>query len=381
MKVRILDSRALSEISPAALAGYARSAGWKKSGPFGKHADVYVGSNRPELTLPRTDQLSDYASSISRLIGILGEFSNKDEISIYRELIGADQDVIRVRSIAAADDGSVPINNGVEMVAQAREMLLAAACATSTPQTVYRAGANREATDYLKNVRLGQTEHGSFVVTMMSPVPPLLQIPLDHISVDFEDEPFERQVTRRLVEALKASRDAAEQAHTGDGAPAFDRAVAAGVSANLCDAIARLLSGTHGLEVSVDWAKIRPTGENRRSVRFSENDEGAFKEAARSFRNRAPRPDQKLFGAVLKLSRDERQLEGQVTFKVDLDDKTISVGAMLDQQNYSTAVRAHDARNPVIVTGDLERVNQRWRLTNAIVREFVSDGENEGENP
>ena len=381
MKVRILDSRALSEISPAALAGYVRSAGWIKSGPFGKHADVYVGSDRPELILPRTDQLSDYASALSRLIDILGEFTNKDEVWIYRELIGADQDVIRVRSIAAADDGSVPINNGVEMVAQAREMLLAAACATSTPQTVYRAGANREATDYLKNVRLGQTEHGSFVVTMMSPVPPLLQIPLDHARTDFEDEPFERQVTRRLVEALEASRCAVEKAHTGDGALAFDQAVAAGVSANFCDAIAKLLNGTRGLEVSVAWAKTRPTCENRGSIRFSENDEGAFKEAARSFRDRSPRPDQKLFGTVLKLSRDDTQIEGQVTFKVDLDGKTISVGAMLDQRNYSTAVHAHDTRNPVIVTGDLERVNQRWRLTNAIVREFVGDDENEEENP
>ena len=381
MKVRILDTRSLSEISPAALAGYARSAGWKKTESFGKHADVYVGENRPELILPRTDQLSDYVAVLSRLIGILAESAGKDEVSIYRELIGADQDVIRVRSIAAADDGSVPINNGVEMVAQAREMLLAAACATSAPQPVYRAGANREAADYMKNVRLGQTEYGSYVVTIMSPVPPLLQIPLDQAWVDFDDEPFERKVTRRLVEALEASRDAAEQAHAGDGAPAFDRAVASGVSANLCDAIARLLDDTRGLEVSIAWAKTRPTSRIRDCVRFSENDGGAFKEAARTFRNRSPRPDQKLFGTVLKLSRDEKQIEGQVTFKVDLDGKTISVSATLDQQNYSTAVHAHEARNPVIVTGDLERVNLRWCLTNAMVRQIIGDDETEGENP
>ena len=78
--------------------------------------------------------------------------------------------------IGRENNGSVLLDEGVELVSQAREMLLAAACATTTPQPVYRAGANRKAGEYMKRVRLGQTEHGSFAVTLMAPVPPMLQM-------------------------------------------------------------------------------------------------------------------------------------------------------------------------------------------------------------
>jgi len=76
---------------------------------------------------------------------------------------------------------------------------------------------------------------------------------------------------------------------------------------------------------------------------------------------------------VNRLIRDEGQIEGQVTFKVEMDGKIHSVSAMLDQKNYSVAIQAHEARNPVIVTGDLGRIRQRWHIANAAVREFVSD--------
>ena len=372
MKTQILDVAALRAVSPGALAAYARGQGWAKHEAYGNHGDIYVGDGRPEIVVPRTELLHDYASVISRLVGIFGDVTEQDELAVYRDLIGADHDVVRVRAIGADDDGSVPIDKGVELVSQAREMLLAAACATKTTQPVYRAGANREAAEYMKQVRLGQTEHGSFVVTLMAPVPPILQPPLDETWTDFDEEPFERQVTRRLVRALEASRDAAEKAHSGDGAQAFDQAVADGVSANLCDAVARLIEPSNKLEVSVNWAKTRPTPESRSSIFFTESDAGAFKEAARTFRARQPRPDTTLFGSVHKLRRDQDEAEGQVTFKVDMDGKIQSVGAVLDQNSYSTAISAHDARNPVIVSGDLERIGQRWRMTNAFIREIVS---------
>ena len=377
MKTRILAPSALATVSPAALAAYVRGEGWMKTEPYGQHGDIYKADDRPELILPRTDRLVDYVSVVSRLLGILSEVNGQDEIAIYRDLTGADHDVVRVRAIVSEEDGTVPINQGVEMVAQAKEMLLSAACATRSAQAVYRTGANREAADYMKQVRLGQTEQGSFVVTMMSPVPPLLLPVLYPTWVDYDDEPHERQVTRRLVEALEASCDAAEKAHSGDGAAAFENAVGAGVSANLCDAVAKLIEGTNGLEVTVSWAKTRPTPEPRRRIRFSESDARAFKEAARLFLAREPRPDTVLFGTVHKLTRGEYEIEGQATFRVDMDGKNQSVSAVLDQRNYSVAIHAHEANNPVILTGDLERVKQRWRMANAAVREFVTDDDAE----
>lgn len=374
MKAQILDAEALRAVSPAALVAFARGEGWERSETYGAHADVFAAPGKPEIILPRTDRLADYASVVSRLIGVFSRHIQLDELSVYKDLAGADRDVVRVRTADADDDGSVLLDAGVRIVSEAREMLLAAACAARNPQPLYRAGANREASEYMQRVRLGQTEQGSFVVTLLAPVPPLLQPQLDPSWAALEDEPLERRVTRRLVLALEASRNAAELALSGDPG-AFERAVAQGVSANLCEAVGKLIDQSSGVDISVTWARTRPTPEAHRKIVFSGNDAEILKEAARTFRLRQPKPDVTLFGTVHKLKRDQDEVEGSVTLKALIDDRPQSVTAILDQANYGVAVRAHGSKSPVIVTGDLERTKHRWQLTNGRVREVPTEDE------
>lgn len=384
MKADIIDADALRAISPAALSAYARGEGWSRLYPFGDHADVYAGENLPEVILPRTAQLSDYPNVVSGLLKEFSSVAGRDELATYRDLIGADRDVVRVRSQVEEDDGTVDLESGVRMVAQARDMLLAAACAVKSPQALYRAGANKEAIEYMRRVRLGQTEHGSFVVTLFAPVPPMLQQTLDAGWAPLADEPLERKVTRRLVEALYASRNAAELASMGEG-NAFESAVSKGVSANLCEALAGLLDQSQRVEISITWARTRPAPERSQTISFTENDAGILREAARTFRLKQPIPDVTLFGTVHKLRRELHHVDGVVTLKALIDEKPQSIQAVLDQGNYSVAVRAHDAKSPIMVTGDLERVGQRWQLTNGSVTEIslddlFEDGSNEGGN-
>jgi hypothetical protein len=220
---------------------------------------------------------------------------------------------------------------------------------------------------------LGQTEQGSFVVTLLAPIPPQLQASQQGLFPSFEDEPFERQVTRRLAESLDALRGAVELAASGDGQGAFERAVADGVSANLCEAVAGLIAQSAGIDISVTWARTRPTLEAHRRIAFSTNDAEIVTEAARVFRARHPRPEVSLFGTVHTAKRRDEDVEGLVTLKAMVDEKPQSVRAVLDQSNYSIAVRAHDNKLPVIVKGDLERVGQRWQLTNAQVTNLSND--------
>jgi hypothetical protein len=174
MKASIIDIRALAALTPAALSAYARAEGWRRTEKFGEHSDVYALHGSPELIIPGIESLGDYASVVSSIIGVLAKVEGRDELQVYRDLVGADRDVIRVTAQEAEDDGSVRIDAGVEIVLQARDMLLSAACAAKDPRPTYRAGKIKEASDYMDRVRLGQTEHGSFVVTLLAPVPPAL---------------------------------------------------------------------------------------------------------------------------------------------------------------------------------------------------------------
>ena len=291
MKVSIRDRGALLAVSPAALSAYARAAGWRRHEPYGEHSDVYVGDSRQEIIVPRTERLGDYATVVATLIDTFAGVTAQDESSVYRSLVTADRDVVCIR-VAESEDGSVALEDGANLVGGTRDLVLSAACSLREPQPVYRAGTNREAADLLKQMRLGQTDQGSFVVTLLTPIVPP---PMPALFPDPDDRnaPIERRMTRRLVEAVTAARQATERAAAGDDG-AFEETVGNGVSANLCDALVQIIEPFPTLDVSVSWARTRPVAIPGTVVRFGRADAALLRQAAGSLRERAPRPDVRL---------------------------------------------------------------------------------------
>ncbi len=369
MRVSIQDRGALAAVSPAALSAYARAAGWKRQEPYRVHSDVYVGEARPDIIVPRTERLGDYASVVAALIDTFASVAGQDQLAVYRSLVTTDRDVVRVRA-AESEDGSVTLTAGVSLIDGAREMLLSAACSLRERQPVYRAGANREASDLLNRVRLGQTDHGSFVVTLLTPVVPP---PMPALFPDPDDRnaPVERRMTMHLVEALTAVRQATERTAAGDK-EAFGDAVAEGVSANLCEALVRLVEPFPTLDVGVSWAQTRPL-EIASVVRFGQADAALLREAARSLRDRAPRPDVDLYGFVRLLKRREEEDDGIIGLATTIDGQPQSVKVVLERVDYERAIRAHHDRAPVVLNGDLDRLGQRWRLLNPRLTGVIRD--------
>ena len=370
MRATIRDTEALKAVSPAALSAYARAAGWRKVETYGDHSDVYSARARPEVILPRTERLGDYADVVSRLIEIFANAAETDELSLYRDLVTADRDVIRVRA-AENGDGAVAVDDGLALLRGTRDMLLAVACSLWNPRPLYRTGSNREAVEQVQRIRLGQTEQGSFAVTLLTPVvaPPMQPFLTD--DRELEDDPVERRLTRRLTGALEAARTATERTVVG-GTDVFSEAVVEGVSANLCDALATLIEPFPTLDVSVTWARTLPRRIAREIVRFGQADAPILREGARSFRSREPRPDVQVSGIVQRLIRDEAEVGGNATLRASIDGRNQSVTAILQSFDYERAIRAHQAKALIVMEGDLERVGQRWRLLNARVVDIIS---------
>ena len=374
MKAGIRDREALLAVSPAALSAYARAAGWAKVEPYGDHSDVYIGERLPEIILPRTQRLGDYAGVVAQLVDIFARAAEMDELSLYRDLVTADRDVIRVRA-AEGGDGAVAVNAGIDLMCGARDMILAAACSLRKSLPIYRPGANEAAADYVRRMRLGQTEQGSFVVTLLSSVvsPPIQQ----PIEPGWPPEDLgERQMTGRLVAALWAARQATEEVVGGD-ADAFREAVKHGVSANLCEALVKLIEPFPTLDVSITWARTRPMPTPRDVISFAEADAPILAAAALSFRVCEPRPNMRLYGFVWSLKRDESETDGTITLRASIEDEDQikSVTAVLNQSDYEQAIQAHKEKAAVIAEGDLERVGRRWKLLNPRIVNVISTGD------
>ena len=345
MRVTIRDPDALKAVSPGALSAYARAAGWSKSETYGESSDVYVARGRPEIILPRTERLGDYADVVSRLIEIFAKAAETDELSLYRDLVTADRDVIRVRA-AGVDDGAMALHDGLALLRGAHDMMLAAACSLRNRRPAHRAGSTREAGNYVRRIRVGQTEQGSFAVTLLPPVvPPPIRAGRAGVGESAAD-PLERAMTLRMVGALTAARVATERTSAGVG-NAFVEAVEEGVNADLCDALVTLIEPFPRLDVSVTWTRTLPRPVARDVVRFGKADAPILREAARVFRDLEPRPAQRFVGVVQRLKRGGAETAGMIGLRTSIDGRNQSVRADLPQSDYEQAIRAHREKTPI----------------------------------
>lgn len=365
MKAQITDRDALRAVSPLMMTAYARAAGWIPVGRYRQHSEIYEHVDAPELIIPGTERLLDYADAVAAFVQVIAIAEARDELEVYRDLVSSDRDLVRLRAPYAGSDGSVFIDAGVMLFEQARNLLTAAACAATGPRRTYRAGSVKEAQDYMSRVRLGQTEQGSYVVTLLIPIPPAMRLEQSGLWPEHDEEPFERRVTKTLAKSLDAARVAAESVALGGASGGFERAVDAGVSANLCDALADLIDSGEGLDVSFSWAKTRPRPETRKVISFERSEAPIFRAAASDFRSKEPRGEETLMGWVNKLARKPQADAGAISLSTFIEGKPVSVSVPLPTSTYHEALQAHDDEKPISIRGNLVRHGQRWLLEGA----------------
>jgi hypothetical protein len=210
-------------------------------------------------------------------------------------------------------EGRIALESGARLFAHTRDLMLAAACAALEKRPVFATRRPGRAMEYLRHIRLGPTEAGSFVVTVESPVAPQLQ---PSPSAGEDEPPFERQVTLTLAQAVEETRRAvASSLASGDVQPFFD-AVPRGVHANLCEALAGLISGTEAQSLSLrfSWSPGRAAPPHTPSrVDFTADAMPVLQEASRIFRERAPRVDFELVGLLSELASEEPRQGGTAT--------------------------------------------------------------------
>jgi hypothetical protein len=365
MRVTIRDREVLNSLRPVDLIAYLRASGWIREAEIGNKAAVWVKPNGPEpqdVIVPLQRDAADFALRIAEVLGRLEFVEQRSQEDIIKDVITASADLIRIRSLSAgAADGTIPLDIGVAFVEHAREMILAAACAAVAPNPYWPRRKPQRAAEYIEHVRMGQTEQGSYVLTIHSPVPPALRADAP------TESPFERQVVETLTRSLRSVREAAQQAiETADLQP-FRAAVHNGVSANLCDALVGLgrVSPNNGIEVAVSWSRSRPIeGAPRSSTAIPSDLIPVIQEASRLFKETEPQDDFELLGFVERLDRPLGANVGQVFINALIDERPRRVRMELEDRDYQVALQAHKESRPISCVGDLRKEGRSFHLLN-----------------
>lgn len=313
-----------------------------------------------------TQNVADYAARMEDLLTALAKAEDRSQLEIFHDLIKAGFDILRVRSPEADEAGTIDLDHGVTLYDHARDLIASAANAAVKPKRAYRGAAYDIARDYMQQLRLGQTEVGSYVLTVLSPVPPILHSRQDELFPELAttEEPFSRTVTQTLHRALLATQAAVTEATaTGQLAP-FESAVGEGVSANLCEAIARMATHSQGVDLSLSWSRVRPVpGPVGRYV-FTSDDARVLSEAASAFREKEPQVDATIDGFVVSLHREPQDFDGRAKIRGFIDRQVRTVTAQFLHSDYIRVIEAHNSKQRVNVDGDLIRRGQLWFLQN-----------------
>ncbi len=361
-------STALRSLQPLEVAGYLRANGWRREAELNGKGSLWLREHDEDLTLPERRDLGDHVLRMEEVVHTLANVESRSEDDVLSDLQTVTSDLIRVRAAGGTTPfGTLPLDAAVALAASSRDLLLAAACAAITRRPVYANRKPNQALDYLRGVQMGQTERGSYVLTILSPVLPELRPVQERLFPGDWDEPFARKVTRSLMESLQALDGAARQAMSHGDMQPFQDAVRSGVSANLCDAVADLseAGSGEGLEVQVAWSPTRAiTSGTPGRVSLSRDAMPPILEAARAFRDTSLVEDVDVEGVVTVLDRGVTAIEGEVTITGNVEGQVRRVLVRLGEPTYRQAVQAHQERQVVTCVGDLRRLPTGLRLEN-----------------
>lgn len=358
------DEPALKALSPRDVAGWLRMRGFVHRGAYGEYGAVFArdaDGQACELVLPTSPQARDFGRRMEELVNDLAEAEDRPPGDVLTDLSLAPFDVVKVRSPDADGYGSVRLAAGLDLHAEARNLVLAAAnaAASPVPRRSWRGRRFDEVGAYLDNVRLGQTQRGSFVLTLLSPwdftpgASPLL---------DLDEPTFGRRVTRSLATALKATEVAIRQAVAGGTAPLVD-AWRSGVSSNLCQALAKLARDGEGVSVSVEWSPAKPEPAPV-MIRLQREDAAVLTEAGRTLAGQEPEPDVAVVGQVAAIAEAPERFDGSAVLLTVSDGAARRVQVQFGQAERGVIYDAAKEKRLIRVVGDLRREGQRLHLLN-----------------
>lgn len=368
MKATIRDPQALDALRPLEIVSYLRATGWRQESIQAERSSVWTrrnGHGEYEIVVPLA-RFKDYALRMSEVLATLESAEQRSQLQILNDLSVSNADVVRISSdLQDSGDGTIPLEEAVSLVQKTKDAILAAACSVIQPRAYFAPRKFGQALDYVKRVKLGQTERGSYTVTVVSKVAPVLQQP--ELPIEEIEEPFERRVVKTLGAAVANIKAAAEEAAATGSLEAFKHGVPRGISANLCDAIVGMAGDREmlrALEFSFSWSRTRPLQQNGIPGRVSITPDSlpVIEEAGRLLREISPREEFELLGMVIKLERYPESRIGSATILGFVEEQPHLVKVELAEAQYELALRAHESRAPILVLGDLIREGRRFTL-------------------
>ncbi|GII79041.1 hypothetical protein Sru01_40230 [Sphaerisporangium rufum] len=157
-----------NDLSPAAIEAFLKVAGWeqvdKRDGVFAVWESEREDAS---LLLPYNRAYRDYRARLSDALETIADiYKLTSSEALELKITGAQSDILLLRADQPTIDGSIPLEEAQGLLSGVNQMMLAAACSAIRPRASNRGRKPEAAAEFLKEVRMGHTMRGSFVITI-----------------------------------------------------------------------------------------------------------------------------------------------------------------------------------------------------------------------
>jgi hypothetical protein len=351
---------------------YLLGVGWTQHEETWRGASIWSNADGREVLVPANDELADTDLRITEILAVLTEAEERPASEIVTDI---ETPLVDIQSYQIpVQEGFFSLPAGLHTLQGARTLItVAARTVVYGPLPVIAHGTPAPVTELLRQIELGYGNPGTGTFSVRIPLTTPNGATVSGAPGDATDgPPLGRQVGYQLRTSIIAARTAAIQADPA----AFDDAVPAGVSADLCKALAELTGPRHdhAFEISFRWGRGITADVPADAVRFPAEVAPAvaagaerlrrLEAAARSAASAAARVDAgtaMVTGRVASLYGPARDGGWLVRVRGDLVASGVMEGVRTvpvllgDAAAYDRAIEAHRSGEAVRARGALSR--------------------------
>jgi hypothetical protein len=393
MTINLRDPRVLVVATPDLFQNYLNAQGWFQVASLeGKGTSWIFNAEDDQYSvfLPESEAVGDYPLCAANILSTLAEVERQPMSDIYAQVIGhreastSTDDIVRLRAMhPESTDGSIPIRDAAKLYSGAYRMVEAAAAVVETKRAYLPTRKSEAVRTYLDQTRVGQSERGSYVVVVHSP---LHDVTTNSDTLEIPDVSFGRQVLTTLTEALTSLKQIAERVDPDLAGEReldhyADQFVASGGSAELCEAVERLHESVQDqqIELRFNWSQtvpVQPTLPH--TIALNASVRPVTERLQRTLRRRLMQEEMTLRGRIIRFndkSANDRDLGiTTVTIRAFVHNKQQHIRITLRNENDRTlCVRALYERKILVCTGQYHEYGNYNTLEN--YRELKIEGE------
>lgn len=348
------DLRAAQVLSPDTVRSYLASVGWHPREAVTGAAlwTLTDGTDEFEVMLPTDRRLRDFGLRMFDLLRTVAVVEDRPVSMLISDLTNTNSDTMTFRLLPDGPPGTIPLFNGADALQGVRELLMAATYASTLLRPLLVQGRRPTAVrDFARQVRLGTPQAGSWVIAAELDIP-------DGRSDLFSDggDPFARQVSLSAHSGVRATLTAAGEALRGNPVEPFLRRAEYGVSANLCEALAKLGRDDTPFEVRFSWAQHLPARVGAGRFRFDREAIRSIRYAGEAMRTSLPDGRVEVIGIVSRLRQDTTTdvatavIDGTVHSRYGGAEQKVAV--RLAPEPHQIAIEAYRTRQTLRLVGE-----------------------------